>query len=397
MAKSPARPSPKARGQILPLGLVGLFALILLLAFTLRLSTRLIQRERTRMRTDVTLYSGGIQYSRGLNLLAATEQLLAGAWSFFLLSGGAGYPVVSGIQRIQTVLLIATPWLVEASTVGLGAANGLLAVPIWNKRVLLEPPINNSLKPDLNVETRDLLGFISDGAVATGQALSGAAMDRSKVKKAIQDELSSTQSSLGPQGMASFSRGVHALLPRADPGTFTKITGYHYTRTDGTKIELPADGAAAHQEDDGRGGVHTVYKDSLKNLYVIAQWGFNLALRIDLRETGEHYLTLVTVQRPGPDPEAPRPGWSFNVSQLKVDGGSVQMADFHGGGICWRPRLVPVRLLPPLNSLDRKSQELASLGAMLFDDLLKATPNEPWLRRAKQAVNLSRDILAVQH
>lgn len=373
---------------MLPLGLLGLLTLVLLLAFTLRLSTRLIQRERSRMLTDVTAYSGGVQYARSMNLLAASEQASAISWIATFLTGGSSYGATQRILAIQRYFLKAGPWLVEASTVGLGAANGILAVPAWNKKVLLKAPLGSMFTPSFNVKARNILGLAADTVVGIGQAV-GIEADRAEVEKDLADELAATERELGPDGIAKAKGSLGKLLPGMDPDKFTRVKGYHYTRKDGSRVDLPPEAAGPRMEKkgrDGKDGMKKVYKTYEGNLYVAATEGFNELAQTDIEESGPHYLTLLSAQAPGA-------GWDFNVTQVQVDGGSLDMGDLHGGGVCWRPRLVPVRLLP---AMDPAWGQAADIG-LLVAQRLGVKAEDLWMRRAQRALNFGREVLAVQH
>src|SRR3954470_5130494 len=59
----------------MPLALVSMLALLGMLFFALNVGRLLVQRERTRMLTDVTVMSGATVYARCLNFDAALKKI----------------------------------------------------------------------------------------------------------------------------------------------------------------------------------------------------------------------------------------------------------------------------------------------------------------------------------
>jgi hypothetical protein len=271
----------------------------------------------------------------------------------------------------------------------------------WNKKTLFEKPLEGSFTPSFNVVARDAMGVVVDAVTGVVKAV-GLQLSRGEVEKELKAQLAAAEKDMGQQGVENFKRGMHELLPNMDQEVFTRTKGYHYTKKDGTRVDLPTDAAGPRQESDGKGGKRTVNKTNNGDRYVAADKGVNEQLAMDLAETGDHYLTLLSVQMPGDSPEAPRPGWCFNVAQVRIDGGSLEMGDSNGLGMGWRPRMVPVRLMPPLSfgEGDQKTEmEWDELVVSVLDTAegMGVSSDNPWMRRLRRGLSLGRDVLAVQH
>ncbi len=174
-------------GQILPLALAGFVAATFFFLFLIKAGDLLIQRERASMRTDVTAISIGVDYARSLNVLASINKLVGAGHIATLIPGLSkiGREAVKALQKAQDVILVAGPWMNEASAMHLGAQNGLVAVPLWNSadlgQSLFKRDPDNVLKPDYLIQQQGLFDLIASGL----SGWMGQDLDAKDVEKAV--------------------------------------------------------------------------------------------------------------------------------------------------------------------------------------------------------------------
>src|SRR6185295_3627656 len=169
------------RGQILPWAVVTLAGAALLAVFVARAGMVLERRTRLQTAVDATALSAATAYARGLNIVAASNQLLFTAalidagvkLSGAGLAGSAAAHAVGGKAPVSLTRLVmnfqdawagtaggnhpmvrsagAAPASMQAAALLVGARNGLTPVILWNGR---DGP--DGLLPDLNVRRADL-------------------------------------------------------------------------------------------------------------------------------------------------------------------------------------------------------------------------------------------------
>jgi hypothetical protein len=410
------------------LALACLFCVALLLAFCFRSGERLIQRERVRMRADVTAFSGGVSYARSLNVLASTQHAAVGAWVAAVLTEGAMAGWLRKLQKSQQAILDYGPWLSEATNVGIGAENGVLAVPAWNRPVLF---------PDMGVKDFSLSGFsldaikpgyhvVSEGvvsAVAGGvdHALErvGASQGKQETKRALEKGLDYVDSDEGRALKDRIGGLTKKLLPNWDLDWLLKTDHYEYKRrSDGQTVRVEKQDVVQNDESDGKGGRKIRSKTTAKlgAKYVAAAKVLNREFQLTLHDQGDHVITLVALQMPSDDPKDHRPGWVCALSQVQVGGGNQEMLDLDGAG--YQPTFVPVRLFKDLQ-FSRQGLGLHGINGDLHRDgewgstderldagqagdagvkLLDALPLPPALAvPLRRAAHAAEDLLAVQH
>lgn len=400
MPRSAGKVKPKIaeRGQALPLVLACLFCVGLLMAFCFRAGERLIQRERVRARADVTAFSGGISYARALNVLALTQHAALAGWVIAIASYGSQTEWLRRVQKLQQYLLDYGPWLSEIILVGLGAENGILALPAWNRPVLFADSEGGSfslqslgyqaLKPSFNVEPEGLVSAVA-GAVDHGLKRTGMGTQKEGVQKALHGALDHVDSEEGRELKERLAGMVKKALPNWNLDFLLKTDHYEYRRrSDGVVVKVDPKDVRQNPESDGRGGSTLRNKATAKfgNKYVKAVETLNREFQLTLKDRGDHVLTLLALQAPSPRREEQRPGWVCALSQVQVAGGNMDMWDFDNAG--YMPTQTPVRLFAD------GANAAGGGGAALLERL----PLPPGLELPLRVlVRGAGDFLAVQH
>lgn len=363
------RPTTRAaRGQALPLALACLFIFISLFAFALRSSRRLIQREQSRARADVTALSSMVAYARGLNVLAATQKGVALGWVALVFDAGR---TKDAIQRVQAQLLRFGPWINEAAALNVGAENGLLVLPVWNQSVLFEDLSPEDLLPSYNVMPFSISDAIAKVLATAADKVDPAALRsaQDKAEAALDDAL---QRNPG--------------IPR--PDGLLKTDHYEYKRKDGTVVVLGKDEAGPVNESNGRGGRVTRHKAGAahKYRYVKAVKKVDTKYQLSLREGKPHMVTLL----------AWRPGIALNIVQAQAAGGSQSMVDPDGSS--YGATLVPVQLFPDSVIAPEGGTPTPLASLTLARNALNALPvDAATLAPADQALALAQSLFEIRH
>jgi hypothetical protein len=374
-------PRSNERGQVLPLSLAAFIAGSLLFLFLVRAGGLLVQRERARMRTDVTAYSIGTDYARALNVLAMTEKMVSTGHvaSFIPFVGASARAMVQFLQKVQKGFLNFGPWLGEASAAYLGAQNGLVAMPLWNTRDLIRDFDAENFLPSYNVEQRGLAALLSDEL----SSLLKTEVKEKAVAQGIRDLEWTAKKELPSQSLSKVQGLLKKSLPGVNLDWLMKRTGYSYQPKNGApRVYVREDEGTTQLERKAGGGHIFRSHDDASGKKVHVEKGLDLDLPVDLAESGEHYVTLIAPLVPRLEPLArPDQPWLWSIAQVQVDGGDMDTFSLHSAS--YRPRLVPVRL-----SLGGSLQARKALGLLPFD--LSRLPGGHYLQ------NLF-DILDIQH
>lgn len=412
------------RGQALPLSLACLFGLCLLLGFCFRSGERLLQRERVRMHADVTAFSGGISYARGLNILSISDKSVLAGWLATILSGGSAYGWVRKLQQAQSVMLKAGPWLVELSLLQVGHENGLWVLPVWNKPVLFQDLGTakggfsgfalKDLKPDFNLRAYGLIDGAADALKAgvdrlSPEAAKGRLTDEQAAQLA-QGGFESIQRGIDSAERQGLAKALKRYTPNLDLDWLLKPDHYEYKRrSDGRTVEVGLEHGGEVYENDGHGGMRKRYKGdaSEQHRYLKLVQFLNGELQLKLQEIGPHCITLLALQGPSDDPRQGRPGWVSAISQVQVAGGNFEITDPDSAG--FGAFFMPVRLTDrlsfahagpsqhgfaadlPLAGGEDERMDADGLGALLKS----LAPLAP--RPLQGALHAADDLLAVQH
>jgi hypothetical protein len=322
--------------------LAGFAAGTLLFLFLVRAGGLLVQRERASMRTDLTAYSIGVDYARALNVLTLSEKIVSTGEvaSFLPVVGGSAQVLVRFLQKVQKYFLEFGPWMNEASAAYMGLQNGLIAVPLWNTRDLIQDLGVESILPAYNVEVRGLLGLITEAL----NSLLKTKIQEKVVAQTIRGLEQKTKETLSTKGVQKIQSLLKKSLPGVDLSWLFKKTGYSYQPKDGKPRVFVAEEEGTTQLERKSGGGHIDRShDDRSGKKVHIEHGFALDLPVDLEETGKHFITLIAPTVPALEPLA-RPGqpWIWSVAQVQVDGGDMHTFSMHS---CeYRPRFVPVRI-----------------------------------------------------
>lgn len=341
----------RQRGQILPMGLALLVCGVLLLGLCFRLGARLLQAERLAMRTDLTAYSGGIQVARCLNILSYSEKLrMAGEivgyiptpWTKALGSG-----VEKLMNAFQKFFIPVAPWVVEADVVGIGLANELGALPLWNQADALGGFDVQRLRPDLRVKANNDDGKEQDSQNKDGQ-------DSGTSFPGLDD---SSQSS------------------------------YHYQSKNGERHDLDQDQAGAVTENGPHGTEVTRYKDKSSHKYVARDKGGQKKSH-GMTDQGPHYLAVFSVQTADDRQAWTRPALALGCAQVRIAGGDVNAFDLQHGAD-YAPYFVPMR--------DRSDDDGSVSGTNLSQILRLATQSGLLSGGLARGAEAMATALEVQH
>jgi hypothetical protein len=341
MGKRPAGLKGQS-GQILPLALAAFVAGALLFFFVVRAGGLLVQRERARMRTDVTAYSIGVDYARALNVLAATEKMVSVGHLATLIPGigVSARATVEFLQKVQKVFVDFGPWMNEASAAYLGLQNGLVAAPLWNTRDLIRDFDAGNFLPAFNIEMRSLSALISDEL----SALLKTEVKPDTVRETVRGMEQKARENLPAQALGQVQSLIKKNLPGMDLGWLLKKTGYSYKPKNGAPRVYVSDEEGTTQLERRAGGGHIVRShDEGSGKKVHVERGFDLDLPVDLKESGPHFITLIAPLVPALEPLARRDQpWIWSIAQIQVDGGNMETLALCS--FCYKPRFVPVRM-----------------------------------------------------
>jgi hypothetical protein len=258
------KPNERERGQVLPLALVGLVAFVIMLFFMLNVGRLMIQRERARMRTDVTVMSGAVIYARCLNLYVAVKKADTGLLiaQLFPLATIEASILKQVVNAIKEGMVDFGPYCVLVATEFLAFNNGLAAIPFWNVKDLLDG-------------TSSLQGIVPSFNVS-------------------KDE----QKSAGP--------------PETGNGNSVERYSYH-KRSDGSEVEVEGSGVSQ----DSSGGAQGRSREKGSGKFVKREEG---------KAEGEHSLTLITTDS-FRDKEDDVPGFRrlptfYSVARARISGGN---------------------------------------------------------------------------
>lgn len=354
-------PRPAERGQALPLALAALALSALMLGFLFRSGERLIQRERVRARADVTAFSTGVSYARGLNILSLSQKAAAAGWIATALSGGSLYYWVERIQRVQDGAIEYLPYLTLFTAFQVGGENGLLALPIWNRPVLFGGSSFGSegyrglhwrhFKPAYNVAKVGAADAAGKAAAAGLQAAGWDGADAGTITEIGAKTVKTATDALDREQRETLGRLAKKALPNFELDWLTETDRYEYRRKDGRTVKVDKADAGPVMERDGRGGYTQRHKANAKHKhrYVSELKKLKLDLQVSLEDAGPHVITLIAVQRPLPSER--RPGWVSAISQAQVAGGNLEMTDLDGAA--YGATLVPVRLFDSIGFSSR--------------------------------------------
>ncbi|MES2201923.1 MAG: pilus assembly protein TadG-related protein [candidate division FCPU426 bacterium] len=142
-------------GQILPVSLIGMITVLIALMFMINVGRLVLERERVSERADVTAFSGAVDYSRALNLLAMIKKAEAAATAASAVAG-SGASFLAWLKQADRILSEKGPWMVEASTIHIGFQNGLQVTPLWNVTDIFRArALKEGLRPDFNIPDWD--------------------------------------------------------------------------------------------------------------------------------------------------------------------------------------------------------------------------------------------------
>ncbi len=330
-------PTNRSRGQALPLALAGLFCAALLFGFMLRSGQRLIERERLRARTDVTAFSAGISYARGLNLLAASQKTVAFGWAISVFDGAKTKKFV---QDLQAKFLKAGPWLSAGMTLNVGLENGLAALPVWNQDVLFDGLSKDALYPSYNVEPYTVSNAFNDTVMKAMDLLLPGRSKAPELRAALDKSYRDLKKEHGDEAAEDAAAMIKEHLPGWEPEGLFKTGHYEYERKDGTKVRVEADEAGEVWENGPGGKKVRRHKASKKHKYryVKAVPAVDEGFQLSLHDGHPHMVTLVTL------PLQARHGKVLSISQVQVAGGSQSLMDPEGSS--YNATLVPVQLFP---------------------------------------------------
>lgn len=307
-------------GSLLPLLALTLLCGALLLALLLRAGSLLIVRERARARTDIVAFSGGIGYARALNVLASSDQALAGAAGLALVTLGTQSQPFFYIQRAQRAGIQVLPWMTEASVLHLGARNGMAALPLWNTRSPWPDP--EALRPDIHVHQAGVVEKLLSLLGPVGKALP---------EQAVKEELSKAQDwardKLPASAKDRAQDWIKRQLPDLDLDRLLK-TAYSYKKKgSGQRVEVDVKDVYHRQERQKNGRVKRRAHERGSDKYLREDKKFNLDLPLDLEDDGEHYLLVLSWTPTAPNLIGPfglpgPPGFA-NLSCVRIAGGSM--------------------------------------------------------------------------
>jgi hypothetical protein len=381
----------RQRGQSLPLAIAGLFCGVLLFAFSLRAYRQIVERERLRARADVSAFSGGISYARGLNILAASQKAVGLGWALFVFDGGS---TKDAVQTAQRVLLEFGPWLSLGVMENVALENGVAGLPVWNKPTVFDDLTKEDLLPSYNVEPYT----VKDAVVEAWKKGTKPLDDLGEGGRALRQGMESATDQALPDLEKGAGSALQKALPGLDPDGLYQQR-YEYTRRDGTVVQVPASEAHAVWENGPHGTKVLRHKSDAKHgyRYVRSVPVFNPGFQLSLRDGDPHMIAFFAV--PAADPL----GGRLALTQIQVAGGSQSLVDPDGSA--YNATVVPLSLFPE-QGWSFKNGAIAALGESVALDqglstaqgALEALPLPAALaQRGQGLLDLTRELSLVQH
>ena len=308
------------------MALAGVIAFVMLLFFLFNLGRLMVERERTRMRTDVTVMSGAVIYARCLNLYnflkkadTASDTLSNLPWAGWVFSIINKFVAAAkkGIKNFG-------PYGTLAATELVAYNNQLVAVPYWNVKDFFDvSKLGKGLKPDLNFDN---------------------------------NEQQSQSSGSGDSGGGSEDR-------------------YSYRRqSSGETVELEK----GQVGEDKQGGAKGRSRDKKTGKFVKKEKG---------QADGEHSLTIVTMNL-ARDKESGVGGWKelpyfYSIARARVSGGNFDLISTDS--MKWGCFLAPVRVkespAASLNISEIPTTGLASVDTIIIKANLAIAEARQWINR----------------
>lgn len=143
---------------MLPIALAGVVAVIMLIFFTVNTGRLMIERERTRMRTDVTALSGAVVYARCLNLYVLTKksETISDLASVLPYVGEVFAVISEFIGALKKGIKGFGPYATLGATELVAYNNGLAAVPYWNVKDFYDiSALGKGISPNLNFDNNE--------------------------------------------------------------------------------------------------------------------------------------------------------------------------------------------------------------------------------------------------
>lgn len=310
----------RSRGQALPLMIAATLALSALLAFTFKVGRTVVERTRVRHRADITAFSGAVDYSRALNLLAYSEK---GLGLSVLLSPFTGGAPIKAIQQTQKYFAQFAPYANALATWNIGRENGLFVVPFWN----IEKPVSlealKKVKPDYNVQQRTLTGMLSEGigkVNEAGKTLGQEALTKSEKETEAAAE-GIAEEMLGHLEGTEFEKGLTSMLPEE-----FKISRYSYKKKKtGEKIRIEPERVKKIDFVNAAGKPDSRYADMDSGKFVKESKGAK-DLPLDTEEIGPHSITLLAWSWKEQREASPWTGKRLvALSKVQVGGGNLDI------------------------------------------------------------------------
>lgn len=371
------------------MALAGIFAAALFLGMTLRLTERLVQRERVRARADVAAFSAGVNYARGLNLLAASQKVVALGLVISVFDMGR---FKKQVQKFQRYFYRSAPYLTEMVALNIALENGIFALPVWNQEVLFENLEREDLIPSYNIAPF----LVSDAAIQGFQEairrIRQGASDKELSGPLVQEALEELGRAKGKSVQDEVSMLVGDRHAKAGTVPESEISHYEYTNKAGKKVRVEKGDASLVWENDGRGGKRPRYKAGAKHKhrYLRGVVAPPEDMQLSLSEGQPHMITLLAWQKPGvSDKGERRPGHVLALSQARVSGGSMSVVDPDGSG--YGATLVPLRIFP-----EDGGKFLQHLGTLRSALELLPLPAEAG-RLARQSLDWVASLREIKH
>jgi hypothetical protein len=386
-----------------------------LFLFMVKAGGLLVQRERARLRTDLTAYSAGVAYARALNVLADIQQI-SGYVKIGQLIPYVGYffkPAASALENARKLVTQSGPYIVESAAAYIGQRNGLAAVPLWNVKELVPGARAQSFAPSFNLQDQTASGSFNE-SVNKNQ---GTGYSKKETDGLFREQETRVKDQVEGWGQGSIESMLKKYAPGMDLSSVLETTGYSYQpESGGKRVRLPTDDVKTGPERKRGGGTAVRHHQKGTGKYVAEDKGLKLSTILGT-DDGEHYITLIAPMLPSwtahPQPGQP---WIWSLSQVQVSGGNQNY--FGTDGAEYGAYFVPVRIelgldveMPGAQSLQRSTwdeqntiswtkantgpAEKGRLMAKDFKPLLDALPIK--LDGAAGVLNTIQEILAVQH
>lgn len=146
----------------MPLALLGMVAILGITFFVLNAGRLIVQRERTRMLTDITVMSGATVYARCLNFDAALKKIkdvtgfLNTVLGWFPAGGEALIAADNIVKEAKEGFEGSAPYLTAGCMEFVAFANGVPALPLWNVKDIFDPQAAaQGATPSLNFKNNE--------------------------------------------------------------------------------------------------------------------------------------------------------------------------------------------------------------------------------------------------